>query len=156
MVELRIANETGESRDEVTITAEAATTPPPVSVIIDGDITEDRVLENIIDDPEQADYIVTTLVNVGAKLTIQTGVKVVFEEDKGLTVQSSGKIIANGTAYKVEDEVVVLSGIKIAAGTPLGFNPDKYLKIIQEGYLNAKGTNSEPIRMKLHAETNHN
>jgi hypothetical protein len=303
VVELRIANETGESKDEVTVMAETTTTPPPVTVMINGDITEDMVLENIIDDPDQADYIVTALVNVGAKLTVAPGVKVVFEEDKGMIIQSSGKLIANGTEsqmvtftgkeeevgywagilirsnslenvmnyteilyagstamypmenptalgvtdmaylefknstiayaadnglfvkvgglidlennyfsnndvlnvvmpvnqahkmdaesrieakneglnrieligdridldtevtwnslsngtiYKLVNDVVLASGLKIAPGTHLGFNPDKFLKVVEEGYLNAKGTNSGPIKMMVYPEINVN
>lgn len=55
------------------------------------------MLTDVVADETEADYIVKVLVNVNAKLTVEPGVVVVFEEDKGLKVNTNGKLIAAGT-----------------------------------------------------------
>lgn len=105
VIELEIANGTGESTDEVTITAEIPNNSAE-AIIIDGDINQDRVLTNIVAEGTAADYIVKALVNVKAKLTVEPGVVIVFEEDKGLKVTAEGKLIATGT----EEEPITFTG----------------------------------------------
>ncbi|WP_225000119.1 hypothetical protein [Cesiribacter sp. SM1] len=99
VVELKISNARGYATDEVKITALAPGQEPsePAAIIISEDITEDRVLEDIFTDAALADYIVTADVVVSAKLTVKPGVRIEFEQDKGLTIHPSGALIAKGT-----------------------------------------------------------
>lgn len=97
VVELKIENDRGFATDEVTITATAPEQPgEPQAVIINDDITEDRVLENIFTDAALADYIVTANVKVTARLTVKPGVKIAFMQDRGLSIYPQGALIAKG------------------------------------------------------------
>ncbi|MEK6479704.1 PKD domain-containing protein [Catalinimonas sp. 4WD22] len=104
VIELKISNESGSDTDEVTIKASA--TPTATATIIDGDITEEIVLENIFEDPAVPDYHVTAMVAVNAKLTIEPGVVIIFDEDKGLKINADGKLIAKGT----ETQLITFTG----------------------------------------------
>ena len=97
-VELKIRNQYGESRAVVKITAVPANAP--VAVIINQDILQDRVLEDIFDDPSLPDYIVTADIGVRAKLTVMPGVVVAFEDKKAMVIRPTGAMVAKGTAEK--------------------------------------------------------
>jgi hypothetical protein len=96
-VELKIANQTGEKTATVKLTAVANT---PVAVIINQDMVQDRVLEDVFDDPGVPDYIVTADIAVKAKLTIMPGVVVAFEDKKGMKIDQAGSLLAKGTDLK--------------------------------------------------------
>lgn len=93
VAELKISNADHSATDELQI---IATDEEPAAVTINEDITEDRVLEDIFSDPALADYIVNTNVIVYASLTIQPGVRIEFEQDKGLIIYPEGSLIARG------------------------------------------------------------
>ncbi|WPP48669.1 PKD domain-containing protein [Catalinimonas niigatensis] len=104
VIELKISNGSGNDTDEVTI--KAKTTANTTATIIDGDINEEIVLENVFEDPAVPDYHVTAMVNVNAKLTIEPGVVIIFDEDKGLKINYEGKMIAEGT----ETQLITFTG----------------------------------------------
>lgn len=97
VLELKIANDSGIATDEITITATTVQEPnEPAAVIISEHIVENRVLEDIFTDPSRADYIVTADVWVFATLTVNPGVRIEFEQDRGLTIYREGVLIAKG------------------------------------------------------------
>jgi hypothetical protein len=121
-VELKIANQTGEKSSIVKLTAVNIV---PSTNVIDQDIVQDRILEDIIEDPTVPDYIVTANIGVRAKLTIMPGVVIAFEDKKGMIINQSGTLIARGTEEKKivftgkEATKGYWSGIVIASNNPL-------------------------------------
>ena len=95
VAELKIISTLGFATDEVRITA-TASSQEPSAIIISEDITEDRILEDIFTDAALADYIVTANVVASAKLTVKPGVRIEFEQDKGLIIYPQGALIAKG------------------------------------------------------------
>ncbi|MGK7390475.1 MAG: PKD domain-containing protein [Candidatus Cyclobacteriaceae bacterium M2_1C_046] len=99
IIELTIAQNTGSSTDEVMITVQATDPgpgePEPAAIFLDEDITTNTTLVDIFQD-EQPDYIVTEDILVTANLTIEPGVIIAFEEDKGMGIYSEGSLIAKG------------------------------------------------------------
>ena len=68
---------------------------------INANITVETTLEDINDDPNAIDYIVTkSSWTIQKGLTIAPGVVIVFEADTKLTVDNEGYLIAKGTASK--------------------------------------------------------
>jgi hypothetical protein len=68
-------------------------------VVLEAEINADRVLTNIVADPNLPDYLANTDVRVAAKLTIQPGVVIAFALDKGMYINNpQGVLIAKGTA----------------------------------------------------------
>ncbi|MDF9799003.1 PKD repeat protein [Catalinimonas alkaloidigena] len=110
VIELKISNESGSDTDEVTIKVSAA--PDNTATIIDADIAQDRVLKNVFEDPELPDYHVSAMVAVNAKLTIEPGVVIIFDEDKGLKINADGKLIAEGT----ETQLITFTGKEAESG----------------------------------------
>ncbi|MFW5753800.1 MAG: PKD domain-containing protein, partial [Marinilabiliaceae bacterium] len=103
---LTISNELGESEDEVTITVnEAAAETQTLS----GSYDENLQLENIHDDPGQADYLVTGNVQINAELTIDPGVRIELEEDVLFDISEDGVMKAIGTS---SDGIVFTSADK--------------------------------------------
>ncbi len=98
-VELKIANQTGEKTATVKITA-VANSQNPVAIVISQDILQDRVLEDIVEDPNVPDYIVSADIAVKANLTVMPGVVVAFEDKKGMRIDLSGSLVAKGTPEK--------------------------------------------------------
>ena len=93
VVELTITNGDQEDTDDVTVTATEGNTPKEVSEDVDNNTTwTDRV-----SDPETADYIVKSSIDVNADLTIEPGVLVYFDEDVFMKVKD-GAIMAEGNA----------------------------------------------------------
>ena len=92
MIRLTVSDPSGNTNTaEVTLTADAS------PVLISSDITEDRTLENVFEDPALPDYRVTRSIATTAVLTVAPGVLVEFVEDAFLTVASGGgALIANG------------------------------------------------------------
>jgi hypothetical protein len=108
--EVTVSNENGSAKDKVAVTA----TGSVVAQILKDDIKADLVLANIVADPTKPDYIVTADINVEAKLTINPGVVIEFEANKGLYVDNSpvGSIIAKGTSA----QKIVFTGKQKTAG----------------------------------------
>ena len=103
IVELTITQNSWSSTDEVVIIAQAIDPgpgePEPTAVVIDEDITNDLILVDLFED-EQPDYIITADINVSAVLTIEPGVIIAFEADKGMVIDQQGSLIARGTFNK--------------------------------------------------------
>jgi hypothetical protein len=106
---LTIENTEKEARstDKVSITA-----TNPAVIVLSNTIAQDLVLENINPDPTQADYRVTKIIDVGAKLTIKPGVVLVFEEHAGFSVNDLGILIADGT----QEQKIVFRGASPVQG----------------------------------------
>ncbi|WP_026966525.1 PKD domain-containing protein [Algoriphagus terrigena] len=83
-----------KSQDVVKITVLANGTGGPI--IINEDILQDRTLSNVFtSDPDKLDYLVTKDITVrGAKLTIEPGVRIGFEEGTGLVIGENGSLKA--------------------------------------------------------------
>lgn len=97
VLELTISQNQFVDTDQVVITASAAS-PSPTMIFLEGDITSDRTLEDIFEDPAQPDYSVIGDVNVKAKLTVRPGVVVQFEAEKSLHIFPDGILVAKGTS----------------------------------------------------------
>ncbi|MDO1450066.1 PKD domain-containing protein [Rhodocytophaga aerolata] len=106
-LELTVANIHGQAKDNVLITV-----TPPDLVALSGEITTDRILENINPDPTKPDYLVTDHLLLKAKLTVKPGVIIEFENDKGLHVFPQGTLVAKGT----QAERIVFTGKTKTAG----------------------------------------
>lgn len=132
-IELKIQNQTGESKTVVKITAMPASAP--VAVILNQDIVQDRILEDIFDDPNLPDYIVTADIGVQAKLTVMPGVVIAFEEKKGMVINNSGGLSAKGSS----DKKIVFTGVQAVKG---------YWAGIVFG-------NGNPLNELLHTEVNY-
>ena len=88
---------TAEDPDGNTATAEVVIEADANPVLINSNITEDRTLENVFDDPTLPDYRVTTSITTTAVLTVEPGVTIEFDENTFLTVESGGgALIADG------------------------------------------------------------
>ncbi len=88
---------TVEDPEGNTNTAEVMIEADANPVLINSNITEDRTLENVFDDPTLPDYRVTTSISATAVLTVEPGVVIEFDENTFLTVASGGgALIANG------------------------------------------------------------
>ncbi len=97
-IELKIANETGENRVVVKLTAVVGNQEGPI--VLDRDILQNRVLVDIHEDPSIPDYLVTVNLGVKAALTVQPGVVIAFEEKKSLKVFEEGTLVAKGLPDK--------------------------------------------------------
>ncbi|SMG50765.1 hypothetical protein SAMN05661096_03732 [Marivirga sericea] len=84
------------------VTIEAEVSP----VIINSNITEDTTWEDIYEDPSLPDYRVTNAISVNSEvtLTIEPGVVIEFESDRGLQV--NGALISDGS----ESSKIVFTG----------------------------------------------
>ncbi len=101
LVNLTISNSMGESSDGLTITAIASGTTE-----IGGSYSEDLHLLNIVEDPDMADYLVTSDITINARLTIDPGVRIAVMSDNRIRVTTNGVLQANGTA----NEPVIITG----------------------------------------------
>lgn len=91
-------------------------------IILDADITTDRTLPDVfLNNPEKLDYLVTKDIAVkGAKLTLEPGVRIGFEEGTGLTIDASGAL----KAYTMDmiNKPIVFQGKKAIKGYWDGIN----------------------------------
>ncbi len=94
--------------DELILTVQQGEGPEEIG----GTIGTDLTLINRIADPLLPDYIASTDVFVNATLTIEPGVQIVFEDDRGMAVSSSGAIISVGTA----SENIIFTGVQKTKG----------------------------------------
>ncbi len=98
-VELTVSNANGSDKDKVKVTAAGANPGPGTAVVLEGEISADRVLTDIVADPNLPDYLANGDVYVKAKLTVQPGVVIAFAADKGMYISNpGGALIAKGTA----------------------------------------------------------
>jgi hypothetical protein len=82
-------------------------TPEPAQTIeLSGTIAQDSVLTDIFTDSDQADYLVTDNFELQAKLTVEPGVVIHFQENTGLTVTGAGILVADGAT----DNRIVFTG----------------------------------------------
>ncbi|PIB36402.1 hypothetical protein BFP72_13850 [Reichenbachiella sp. 5M10] len=117
VLELTGVDGQGESDDdEVTITVTGTASDLPIE--IGGSIDEDWTLVNRFDDPDKADYIASSNVYLSAILTVEAGVKIVFDDDAGLDVNTSGSVIAIGT----QDKPILMTGKQGVVGFWKGIN----------------------------------
>jgi hypothetical protein len=70
---------------------------PDLTTNLSEDITKDRVLKNT---DAAIDYVLTTIIDVSAKLTIEPGVVIVAKAGSGMDFGPTGSIVAIGTADK--------------------------------------------------------
>lgn len=93
-VDLTISNsdEGVSDSEQATITSVSVS-----SQELSGAVDSDRTLENIIEDPAQADYLLTGNLDVNATLTVEPGVIMHVQEDLVLSINSTGALIAEGT-----------------------------------------------------------
>lgn len=131
-VELKVANQTGEKSAIVKLTAVNNVSS---TNLINQDITQDRILEDINEDPTVPDYIVTADIGVRAKLTIKPGVVIAFEDKKGMTINQAGALVAKGSAEKK----IVFTGKDAVKGYWSGI----------------VFTNNNPLNELLHVEVNY-
>ncbi len=94
VIRLTVSDPEGNSASsEVTIEANAS------PVIIDSNISTDTTWPNVFDAPDAPDYFVTADIDVTAVLTVAPGVKVIFEPNRGLSIEGNGgALTAVGTA----------------------------------------------------------
>lgn len=102
-VALEISNSSeGVSDDtETTLTAKAVG-PTEIS----GTISQDSTLTDVFEDPDLPDYLVVGDVDVRAKLTVEPGVVIYFQENLGMDIKSDGKLVAAGET----DNKIVFTG----------------------------------------------
>lgn len=80
-------------------TAEVEVTINASPEIVDSSIDAPTVWTNIFDDPDLPDYYVVADISITEQLTIDPGVKVIFEPNRGLSISgNSGALVAIGTA----------------------------------------------------------
>jgi hypothetical protein len=109
VITLTATNDLGtEGSDEVIITVEPGEGPEEIGGSIDADLT----LANRVEDPLLPDYIASTNVFVNAKLTIEPGVLIVFEDNVGISVSTSGALVSIGTS----SENIVMTGVEKTDG----------------------------------------
>jgi hypothetical protein len=93
LVKLTIKAGTSQSSDLIKITVlDGANGDGPV--ILNSDILSDRTLPDVfVNNPEKLDYLVTKDIAVkGAKLTVEPGVRIGFEEGTGFTIDANGSL----------------------------------------------------------------
>ncbi len=85
-------------------------------IIISTDINEDTILEDIIEDPTIADYVIRGYLDVRAVLTIEPGVVIAFAANSGLFIEGVGS--ANGTirAVGTAQKPIVFTGMEKIPG----------------------------------------
>jgi hypothetical protein len=126
---------TAMSSDDLTAFDEVVITVIKAPVHLFGTISSDRVLENVYDDPNDPDYIVSGTLQLRAQLTIDPDVLIIFEENAAMSVQTDGSLIAVGS----ESSPIVMTGVQQTPGFWRGLNfesrnPDNELKYVTVEY----------------------
>lgn len=127
---------TATSSDDLTAFDEVVITVIKAPVRLSGTLSSDRILENIYDDPNDPDYIVSGNVLVRAQLTIEPGVLIVFENNVGLSIEENqGSLIAIGK----EDQPIRMTGVQKTKAfwkgvNILSRNPNNELKYVTIEY----------------------
>lgn len=84
----------------------------PEEFILTENINDDKTLEDRLDDPAKADYLVDGDITVYAELRIEPGVVIEFEANSALIIEEEGTIVADGTTSKP----IVMTGVSKTAG----------------------------------------
>lgn len=71
--------------------------PDLKSETIGGAISEDRILENIFENPDRVDYIVDRNLTIRGRLTIEPGVRLEIAPGVRIVVETTGSLASNGT-----------------------------------------------------------
>jgi hypothetical protein len=103
---VKAGNKQSSSLVKINVTEAIAQGP----VIINEDILADRTLTDVyFNDPTKLDYLVTKDVAIrGAKLTIEPGVRIGFEEGTGFVVEASGALKAYSMDF--ENKPIIFQG----------------------------------------------
>ncbi|HMA61060.1 MAG TPA: PKD domain-containing protein, partial [bacterium] len=104
---VKVSDGYDNDQDETSITA---------NIEVLSNINEDRTLTNVIEDPAEADYAVSGIVNIGATLTIEPGVKIEFGAGARMDVESEGTLVAVGS----ETDSIIFTGANQASGSWAG------------------------------------
>ena len=102
VIQLLLTRDNLSAKDELKLTVAADS--PIQTIILSEDITENTILEDIMDDPSQPDYRVTHDISVRGDLIIKPGVIIAFESNKGMeivtgSIQAKG-LETNGIVFK--------------------------------------------------------
>ncbi len=96
-LELTVSSKNGQKTDKVKVTAAPAGEDLPYGILSE-DITSSLRLTNRVEDPTKPDYVVTGFLWVSAPVTVDPGVVIEFEADKGLHIGYGGYLNAIGNA----------------------------------------------------------
>ena len=96
LIKLTVKAGSSESSDLVKVTVTDGVGGGQGAVILNADILADRTLTDVFpNEPDKLDYLVTKDIAVkGAKLTVEPGVRIGFEEGTGLTIDATGTLKA--------------------------------------------------------------
>lgn len=136
LIKLTVKVATKTSFDLIKITVEQGSGSEHQPILIQADITSDRVLTDVfLNDPDKLDYLVTKDVVVrGAKLTIEPGVRIGFEEGTGLIIDPSASLKAYTLDFS--NKPIVFQGKQAQKGywdgiQLLSQNPMEYISGIE-------------------------
>ncbi|MDX5338310.1 MAG: hypothetical protein LPK25_04740 [Cyclobacteriaceae bacterium] len=116
LIKLTVKAGSSQSSDLVKITVTEGIGGGQGAVILNADIVADRTLTDVFpNDPDKLDYLVTKDIAVkGAKLTIEPGVRIGFEEGTGLTIDASGSLKAY--TLDVTNKPIIFQGKQAVKG----------------------------------------
>lgn len=122
LIKLTIKAGTKQSSDLLKITVTEGIGSGEGPIIIHADILSDYTLTDVfVDDPEKLDYLVTKDIAVSnAKLTIEPGVRIGFEEGTGLVIDATGSLKAY--SLDVMNKPIVFQGKEPLKGYWDGIN----------------------------------
>ncbi len=106
-IELTVADKGLQSTDKLTVKAEY--TEP---VVLDKNITSDTRLFDRMIDPAKPDYLVKKDLPVSAALSIDRGVNISFERDKGISIEEKGAILSLGS----DEQRIYFTGLQAERG----------------------------------------
>lgn len=119
-------------------------------VLVNQTINDDLVWADVYDDSADPDYKVNGCLEVNAKLTIEKGVLVVFEDNACISIGANGSIVAIGTS----DEPITLTGLQKITGFWRGVevkskNPNNELKYVTIEYAGSGGFDGSDLSSNL-------
>lgn len=106
-IELTVADKAQQSTDKLTVKAEY--TEP---IILDKSITADTRLFDRFIDAVKPDYLVTKDILVSAALSIDRGVNISFERDKGISIDERGAVLSLGS----DEQRISFTGLQAQRG----------------------------------------
>lgn len=107
IISLTVSDGQAEGSEDVGITAN-----PCSAQIIESDIQTNTSFPDVCKDDAQFDYIVTGPIDINANATFEAGIRMGFEEEAGLRVNTGGALLAQGT----EVEEIQLTGVQETPG----------------------------------------
>ena len=111
VIRLTISQGNWTAHDDLVINARPPEGGGPEMITLNEDITVNTTLNDIFEDPDKTDYLVTDDIDVRSDLTIMPGVVIAFAADKGLQIVN-GSFSAKGTAEKK----IILKGLDNGVG----------------------------------------